>query len=284
MAFLEPKDISRLAHLTSSRTLGTGHDNSLLYCGFLFKPSAADSHVNRTFPHYAAVWILQGRGSYRDEKGREWELEPGMMFQRFPHVRHSNLIDDSCPWLECFIAFGPPLFRALECMRCIDNTRPVLRPGLDPQVMARIEQLTNDLAHAPEPDLPQLLIRAQELLFTLFAMDHRGRDLDHDTAWLAEACRCLGSVLSSPARLPEIASGLGLSYDHFRKQFFRRMGMSPGTYRIRRRMDQARAMLADRRATISGIAEKLGYPDAFAFSRQFRKFTGVSPSEFRGRL
>jgi len=37
------------------------------------------------------------------------------------------------------------------------------------------------------------------------------------------------------------------------------------------------------RGNVQAVARRLGFPDPFAFSRQFRKRTGITPSQFRLR-
>ncbi|OUR97563.1 hypothetical protein A9Q81_12865 [Gammaproteobacteria bacterium 42_54_T18] len=48
------------------------------------------------------------------------------------------------------------------------------------------------------------------------------------------------------------------------------------------RIDRAKEMLQQTQYSISQIAHELGYTDAANFTRAFRKFEGMSPSEFRG--
>lgn len=47
---------------------------------------------------------------------------------------------------------------------------------------------------------------------------------------------------------------------------------------------RARALLAEPHASISEIAQSLGYSEINSFRRAFRKWTGVSPSVFRSRF
>lgn len=46
-------------------------------------------------------------------------------------------------------------------------------------------------------------------------------------------------------------------------------------------MRLARSLLRDSSNTISSIAEFLGYCDVYFFTRQFKKFNGISPGQFR---
>ena len=46
-------------------------------------------------------------------------------------------------------------------------------------------------------------------------------------------------------------------------------------------MEMAKQLLADPRYKISDISSKVGYTDGNYFGKSFKKYTGLSPSEFR---
>ena len=77
---------------------------------------------------------------------------------------------------------------------------------------------------------------------------------------------------------------MGLSYERIRKLFMKQIGVSPHAYRIRRRLDRACELLREGKASVSEIAERLGYADPFTFSRQFTKERGTSPSAYRKQI
>jgi transcriptional regulator GlxA family with amidase domain len=69
--------------------------------------------------------------------------------------------------------------------------------------------------------------------------------------------------------------------DHFSKMFRVVTGLSPAKYIINTRLDRARELLLHGGDSIKQIAESLGYFDQYAFSRQFKRHIGVSPSAYR---
>jgi AraC-like DNA-binding protein len=46
-------------------------------------------------------------------------------------------------------------------------------------------------------------------------------------------------------------------------------------------MDAANFMLADNDKTVSQIASDLGFSDVHNFARAYKKYTGLTPSEYR---
>ena len=81
----------------------------------------------------------------------------------------------------------------------------------------------------------------------------------------------------------DIAAIAGLSVRHFQRQFKATYHIAPHEYIFILRMQKAKALLTDTTRTITDIAIECGYQDPNLFSRQFRKHTGASPSEYRKR-
>jgi len=178
------------------------------------------------------------------------------------------------------VALGGPFFRALVTLGSLDPERPVLHPGLSLPLVARFEELVADLAAAPQEELPRMLARIHELLVDVYALDRRAARPDPHGRIIDEACRRLGRDLERQISLPRVAEELGVGYERFRKVFRERTGTAPGEFRIRRRVERARAMLAQGDMSVKEVAYALGYSSAFAFSRQFKGVTGAAPSHF----
>ena len=135
-------------------------------------------------------------------------------------------------------------------------------------------------------ELPRLYLHHLGLLAALFARSNAvpcGDSILHQEDWVDEACRLLAEEADGRTTLDQVARRLGLSYESFRKDFRARMGLSPGDYRIRRRMDRARELLVASRESIKEIAYELGYPNASVFSLQFKREVGLSPEHYRRR-
>jgi two-component system response regulator YesN len=53
------------------------------------------------------------------------------------------------------------------------------------------------------------------------------------------------------------------------------------TYLARLRMIKARELLRDDRLSVKEVASQVGYTDGHHFAREFRRFDGMSPSQYR---
>lgn len=79
----------------------------------------------------------------------------------------------------------------------------------------------------------------------------------------------------------EISRRLGISESYFQYLYKKHFGISFHRDLIRMRIDHARYTLLTSSLPIDQVAELCGYSNEVHFYRQFKKITGVTPSEFR---
>ena len=72
----------------------------------------------------------------------------------------------------------------------------------------------------------------------------------------------------------------GISVVYFRKCFKNVYGMAPMQYIHNLRMNKAKALLLCDNISIAEIAESTGYSNRYHFSKMFKLYTGVSPSDY----
>lgn len=79
----------------------------------------------------------------------------------------------------------------------------------------------------------------------------------------------------------DIANNVGLSRGQCTKVFTKIYGIAPRQYLTSLKLTKAKQLLIDSDLTIEVIAEKLGFSSLSHFSRQFKRWTGTSPQQFR---
>ena len=85
----------------------------------------------------------------------------------------------------------------------------------------------------------------------------------------------------SVSRLAEMSN---YSLRQFIRLFKKAFGCIPTEYIANLRMQKARELLRGKNASITDIALYCGYGDSNYFSRIFRKYNGMTPSEYRARF
>jgi len=75
----------------------------------------------------------------------------------------------------------------------------------------------------------------------------------------------------------------GISPDYLSRLFIKHLGTNYQQWLLRLRMSVASRLLLHTMWKIYVIGERVGYGNAYAFTRAFRKVTGCTPEEFRRR-
>ena len=87
-----------------------------------------------------------------------------------------------------------------------------------------------------------------------------------------------------PLKISDIAKKLNLNRSYLYKIFKEETGYSLKDYLIQIRMEKSADLLTSTTFHISEIANAVGFPDALAFSKAFKKHFGQSPSHYRRAL
>jgi AraC-like DNA-binding protein len=98
---------------------------------------------------------------------------------------------------------------------------------------------------------------------------------------LDEAIRYVGGHISSPPTIREVAGIARMSVYQLDRRMRRVFGLTTGQWVLQTRINHASKRLIDTDLSIAAIALEAGYSDQSSFTRQFRRSTGLSPSDFR---
>lgn len=87
--------------------------------------------------------------------------------------------------------------------------------------------------------------------------------------------------IGEQSSLVTLAKLARLSQAHFCRAFKQSFGVPPHEYHLQRRIEKAKALLAERNASVTDVGFASGYAHTSSFSVAFRRITGRSPREFR---
>lgn len=77
-----------------------------------------------------------------------------------------------------------------------------------------------------------------------------------------------------------LAASAHISTTYLHRLFRATLGMTPGAYIAKIRMEECKLLLRDGTLTMGEIARKMGFSSQQHFSRRFRTVTGMTPSEY----
>jgi AraC-like DNA-binding protein len=253
--------------------------------GVLENSECIDPTAMRILGSYAVVYILEGEVYYADANGVQRDLRPGDVILITPELAHAYGPKAGGRWAHVYVVFSGIQFDLWRKRGLLDPERPVWRAEPVDFWARRIEEtVMPDEGHGPASSM-RALGRFLDVLAALVAM--RDAD-DQDTtrgAWLEESQRLLATAGGDGWPAPQaVAQKVGLSYENFRKQFAARVGMSPGQFQKRKRIERAQSAIYHGNRTLKQLAEELDFCDVFHFSKAFKQIAGMSPSDFRRKV
>jgi len=101
---------------------------------------------------------------------------------------------------------------------------------------------------------------------------------------LATALELVQARLADPPGMEELAALCGLSMRHFGQLVQRLFQLTPQKLVMKVRLDEALHLLASTSRSLADIALTTGFCDQSAFTRHFRRLTGLPPGAFRAQV
>jgi AraC-like DNA-binding protein len=154
---------------------------------------------------------------------------------------------------------------------------------------AQFVQLAAAESKNRRPGSEALLERLSEMMFVDAVRRHAERIPEQSKGWLAglrdrfvgRALALLHETPAAPWTVDELASKIGLSRSALAERFVELIGQPPMQYLTQWRMQVASRLLRDSQSPVASIALDVGYDSEAAFSRAFKRLTGVPPAAWR---
>ncbi len=136
-----------------------------------------------------------------------------------------------------------------------------------------------------------MVTRMAELMFVEVVRRHLSTLPPQESGWLAGlrdpiVARALAQLHATPGgpwTLDRLARTVAISRTRLAERFVQVVGVPPMQYLARWRLQLAAERLARDAGKVAAIGESVGYGSEAAFSRAFKRETGVSPAEWRRR-
>lgn len=172
----------------------------------------------------------------------------------------------------------PPLAQSFE-----DQDRKVLETGQP--LVGQLElhfYATRDVGWCLTSKLPLRNQEGEVVGLVGVSQDLRLPDLSTDEyQHVIAAINFAEANLHDPPSVADLASIAEMSPYQLDRRMRRVFGLTTGQWLLKLRIDLAQRRLRTSDESISSIAMEAGYSDQSAFTRQFRRATGMSPRDYR---
>ena len=264
MPILLNKDVYRPAATPANLPFGvrsTGY--------YKIRPPYTSTDFTTSFVHL--YWCARGNGII-EFAGRRRNLGRNQVALYYPNMRHYWYADRhnwELYWLSIDGPFAASLVTALRLEAYVYHAGPA--PVALFQTLRRLVRQTSRQAE----------LRACATAFTILtrAADSQADKTDE---MMNAVVQCMHQKYDSPKlNIKTLAASLRIGRVAFFTRFRAAMGISPGAYLGRLRVQKALSLLKNTNFSIAAISRQCGYTDANYFSRVICRTTGCSPLQFR---
>ena len=228
----------------------------------------------KTIFHY----VVSGRG-YLILNDKRYDVESGQGFLIPAKCKAYYEADKDNPWEYAWIHIDGPRTMELFSSAGISEENPIYNPRSDSGV---ILDILGDIYDNSDREC-YCYAKVYEFFDTIISLSKNRvlHDVDPRLAYVKSAINFIRLKYSEPITVAEIAAACGLNRSYLTRLFKHATGYTPQEYLSTYRMKKATELLLESTESVCNIALIVGYSDAFTFSKAFKRFKNVSPSEYR---
>jgi AraC-like DNA-binding protein len=246
------------------------------------------------FPHGDAHVMSSAPGLHPVKTGADWVIATRNDPKPIPVAYHGAAGHSAdrpasdapttlvCGFLGCDLRPFNPLIATLPRLLHVPDNG-------DGAWVAQLMQQAVSASQKKRPGSDAVLERMSEMMFADAVRRYVEALPGESTGWLAglrdrHVGRALTLLHAEPARdwnIEALADEAALSRSAFYDRFVRLIGQPPMQYLTQWRMQVASGLLRQSHAPVASIALEVGYESEAAFSRAFKRATGIPPAAWR---
>jgi AraC-like DNA-binding protein len=234
--------------------------------------------------YYLVHYVIRGQGHFRI-LGRDYPVHAGDSFFIYPGELVSYTSSAEDPWLYRWIGFKGARAEELLSHCGITRHKPVAGTGNKRRMIALFAQMER-LLHAGQASCDLQSSGYMRLILSEYMQGQSAASEPKEESSMIvqqveQAIRWLTLRYYQEISIEQMAQTLGYHRTHLSKMFKQHTGMSPMNFLLKIRMERAKHLLMQEKLTIEQVASSVGFSDPLYFSKQFKKWYGRSPSDYR---
>ena len=263
-------------------------DISLIYLGRSGKGASIVEHMHGGVYEISVITCGSGR-MYTGNV--PMEVKKGDVYVSFPFDIHRVESDVDNPLSYDFITFSVNSFKFAEELNKVwsKNISPYSRVIHSEKAIDIIDCILEEFDSQSQNTKPfsnellsalcnQIVVY---ILRTMKSEEIAGSPINQSSSELCHKMMSyIDTHLYSLTSLNEMASDLGYNYSYLSALFKKTTTVSLSYYYRVKRLETARILIAEKKMTMSRIAEVMNYSSIYAFSKSFREHYGISPRQY----
>lgn len=188
---------------------------------------------------------------------------------------------------EAFCSFYWLHFSTTECNTSTDqDTFTIPQTGAVPK-LEKMVVLMKQLQDSVKSKYPSLALDAMttSVVAELYGQLCHNEPIPSNSVFLKQIYSDIVDYVklnaSKNLKVSDVAMQFGYNEKYLSHMFCEVSGIPLKQFITQQKMNMANYLLTDTNTSISDIAKTLGFPDCHNFSRAFKKFSGLTPSEYR---
>lgn len=129
--------------------------------------------------------------------------------------------------------------------------------------------------------LERARIRTELMRFLFQILEEAGEEDKSLPADITAVIRYIREAREEMPDIAKMAALVNLSESRFKQKFKQATGIPPAEFTVREKIRESQTLLKDPARTVTSIAMELGFSSSQHFSVLFRKYTGLSPIQYR---
>lgn len=248
----------------------------------------ADYVIDRQdFPYYAIELVAEGEGQLTLQ-GNQYPLSPGVLFAYGPDVPHVIRNASAEGMRKYFLDFVGT--RAEELLRIsgLVSTPATYRP-VKVSALHEVTELLDLFLREADREGPIVQPLCASLIEPLMLKVKQrrqpvGKSVSRSHATYERVRTYIDQQFLRVHNIREVAEECDVTTVHLSRLFSRFSDCGAYQYLMRRKMNYAAGLLLNEGMLVKEVADRLGFPDPFQFSRSFKRVYGVSPGQLHGRM
>lgn len=187
-----------------------------------------------------------------------------------PNEEYKRIIGEGDQWEFCVIGF----FVNGE-MPDFPQTQPVSKGSKLEAYFADANEIWNTRSPGYKIHLKSVL---NKIFYTLITHTHQ---FSPSNPYIEATIRYMTENIHRKITVAELADLACYSTSYYNKVFADTMGVTPIKYLNKLRIERAKELLGTGIFSAAEIAEKCGFENMYYFSNTFKKYTGITPREYK---